>query len=244
VRLQARPGAQSYGHDIGVLLIDCFNPFVPGDVGNACTYDYPVLYHVVPDVTIKRLVEEGDLALTDKVIDAARHLEAHGVKAITSDCGYMLHFQEALREAVSVPVMISSLVQLPFIAGLLPPSSSIGIICANSKSLTEEMLAIAFPARNRRLTIAGMEAQPDFRAAILEEKGSIDPALVEEETLAVGRQLLARDPNIGAVLLECSNLPPYAKALQDAIGLPVFDFITMIDYVRASCIRSRFDGRY
>lgn len=244
MRLQARPGAQSYGHDIGVLLIDCFNPFIPGDVGNACTYDYPVLYHVVPDVTIKRLVEEGDLALTHKVIEAARYLEAHGVKAITSDCGYMLHFQDALREAVSIPVMISSLIQLPFISGLLPLSRSIGIICASSKSLTEDMLSIAYPSRNRKLVIAGMEEQPEFCAAILEEKGSIDPSLVEAEMLIVGRELLARDPNIGAILVECSNLPPYAKALQEEVQLPVFDFTTMIDYVRSSCIRRQFAGRF
>ena len=244
MRLQARPGAQSYGHDIGILLIDCFNPFIPGDVGNASSFDYPVLYHVVPDVTIPRLVEEGDVALVQNVIDAARYLESHGVKAITSDCGYMLHFQEAVREAVSLPVMLSSLIQLPFISGLLPSSRSIGVICANAASLTEEMLSIAFPARDRRLTIVGMEDQPEFRAAILEEKGSIDPQIVEAELLLVGRQLLERDPSIGAILIECSNLPTYAKALQDELQLPVFDFITMIDYVRSSCIHRPFVGRY
>jgi aspartate/glutamate racemase len=244
VRYAGRPGAVSYGHDIGILMIDCFNPFIPGDVGNAYTYDYPVLYHKVPDVTIKRLVEEGDLSLTPNIIEAARYLEAQGVKAITSDCGYMLHFQEIVRQSVGIPVMLSSLLQLPFMSSILAPAQSIGVICANAKGLTDDMLKKAFPDQARPVFVSGMEDQPEFRSAILKEEGSIDGSLVEREVVEVGRQLIQTHPSIGAVLLECSNLPPYAKALQDAIQLPVFDFTTMIDFVRSACIRRRFDGNY
>ncbi|MFE0017323.1 aspartate/glutamate racemase family protein [Mesorhizobium sp. NPDC059054] len=243
-RLAGRPGAISYGHDIGILMIDCFNPFVPGDVGNAYTYDYPVLYHKVPEVTIQRLVEEGDLTLRSNIIEAARFLEAQGVKAITSDCGYMLHFQEMVRESVNIPVMLSSLLQLPFISSILAPSQAIGIVCANAQSLTEEMLTKAFPARDKAIFVSGMENQPEFRSAILREEGSIDPELVEHELVEAGCELVRKNPAIGAVLLECSNLPPYAKALQERIRLPVFDFTTMIDYVRAACQRRRFEGAY
>ncbi|WP_054310479.1 aspartate/glutamate racemase family protein [Mesorhizobium sp. 1M-11] len=243
-RLAGRPGAISYGHDIGILMIDCFNPFVPGDVGNAYTYDYPVLYHKVPEVTIQRLVEEGDLTLRSNIIEAARFLEAQGVKAITSDCGYMLHFQEMVRESVNIPVMLSSLLQLPFISSILAPSQAIGIVCANAQSLTEEMLTKAFPARDRTIFVNGMENQPEFRSAILKEEGSIDPELVERELVEAGCELVQKNPAIGAVLLECSNLSPYAKALQERIRLPVFDFTTMIDYVRAACQHRRFEGGY
>jgi len=242
--LRARPGAVSYGHDVGVLMIDCFNPFIPGDVGNACTYDFPVLFHQVPEVTIQRLVKEGDLSLTQHIVAAARYLQRQGVRAITSDCGYMLHFQDAVRQAVDIPVMLSSLLQLPLIAALLPSAQAIGVICADSGSLDAEMLKLAFPAQDRRVVVAGMEAQPAFRHAILDEGGSIDPISIERELVAVGRALLAQDPTIGAVLLECSNLPPYAHALQEALERPVFDFTTLINYVRAGCVRERFAGGY
>ncbi|MER8506779.1 aspartate/glutamate racemase family protein [Mesorhizobium sp. M0751] len=225
-------------------MIDCFNPFIPGDVGNACTYDYPVLYHEVPDVTIKRLLDEGDLSLTPNVIEAARHLERQGVRAITSDCGYMLHFQDVVADAVKIPVMLSSLLQLPFIASTLGRQQSIGIICANSVRLSEDMLEKAFPYRNRQLFVAGMEGKAGFRGGILEENGIIDSEAVEQELVEVGRDLLRDNPAIGAILLECSNLPPYAQALQRAVGLPVFDFITMIDQMRGACFRRSFSGSY
>ena len=243
-RLKGRQGAISYGHDIGILMIDYFNPFIPGDVGNAYTYDFPVLYHLVPDVTIKRLVEEGDLSLAQNIVDAALHLQRQGVKAITSDCGYMLHFQDIVRKAVDVPVMMSSLLQLPLISALLPPSQSIGIICANSSSLTDDMLRKAFPAQDREIFVGGMQKQSEFRHAILDEMGDIDPEAVSQEVVAIGVGLIDQHPSIGAILLECSNLPPYAKSLQDQIHVPVFDFTTMINYVRASCVRSHFRGGY
>jgi len=215
--LQARPGAVSYGHDIGVLMIDCFNPFIPGDVGNARTYDFPVLFHQVPEVTIQRLVKEGDLALTPHIVAAARYLQRQGVHAITSDCGYMLHFQDAVRQAVDIPVMLSSLLQLPLMSALLPPAQAIGVVCADSGSLSAGMLQLAFPTQDRRVVVAGMQACPAFRHAILDEAGSIDPTRIEHELVAVGRALMAQDPTIGAILLECSNLPPYARALQEAL---------------------------
>lgn len=106
------------------------------------------------------------------------------------------------------------------------------------------MLKKAFPAQDRPLFVSGMEDQPEFRSAILKEEGTLDPTVAERELVDVGRALVKSNPSIGAVLLECSNLPPYAKALQDEIRLPVFDFTTMIDYVRSSCIRRRFEGGY
>ncbi|MFT5113457.1 MAG: aspartate/glutamate racemase [Parasphingorhabdus sp.] len=243
-RVWGKKGQISYGHDIGILMIDCHNPFIPGDVGNAYTYDFPVLFHLIPEVTIKRLVDEGDLTLSQNIVDAARYLQRQGVKAITSDCGYMIHFQDVVREAVDVPVMMSSLLQLPLISAFLPASQSIGIICAKSKSLTADMLSKAFPAQDRRLFVAGMEDQPEFRHAILDEKGSLDPNAIRQEVVTVGKELVAQNPSIGAVLFECSNLPPYAKALQDEIQRPVFDFTTMINFVRASCVRRNFEAGF
>jgi len=239
-RVWGKRGQISYGHDIGILMIDCHNPFIPGDVGNASTYDFPVLFHLVPEVTIKRLVDEGDLSLSQNIVDAARHLQQQGVKAITSDCGYMIHFQDVVQEAVDVPVMMSSLLQLPLISALLPVSQSIGIICAKASSLTAEMLGKAFPSQDRSVFVAGMEDQPEFCHAILDEKGSLDPNAIKREVVTVGKELLAQNPSIGAVLFECSNLPPYAKALQDEIQRPVFDYTTMINFVRTSCVRKNF----
>ncbi|WP_334176791.1 aspartate/glutamate racemase family protein [Pseudoxanthobacter sp.] len=242
--LRARPGAQSYGHDIGILMIECLNPFIPGDVGNAWSYRYPVLYRTITDVSIERLIEHSDLSLLPKVIEAAQDLERHGVAAITSDCGYMLLFQDDLARAINIPVMLSSLLQLPFIGSILGPERSIGIVCANAPRLTPALLARAWPNPTRRLHIAGLERASAFRHAILDEKGSIDVAAVEAEVVAAACALTEAHPDIGAILLECSNIPPYAHAVQAATGRPVFDFLTMIDLVRSAGRREPPKGWY
>ncbi|MBT9385427.1 aspartate/glutamate racemase family protein [Pseudooceanicola sp. CBS1P-1] len=240
----ARRGAQSYGHDIGILLMECWNPFPPGDVGNAATYGYPVLYETVAGVTIEALVERGEASAVDAMVEAARKLETEGCKAITSDCGYMLMYQDVVAAAVKVPVMMSSLLQLRFIASLLPPGGEIGVVCAHKARLEAGLLDMAWPERNRTVHVAGMEDQPAFRRAILDEEGVLDTDLVEAETVAVTRAMVEANPDIRAILIECSNLPPYSAAVQAATGLPVFDFITMIDMVRASTARPRFSGGY
>ena len=241
---KVRPHAESYGHQNGILLIDCRTPFIPGDVGNASSYAYPVLYRTVPDVTLQRLIEEGDLSLTDKVLDTARDLEAHGVRAITSDCGYMLHFQRQVAAAVRVPVMLSSLLQLPFIASTLGPDQAVGIVCANKRRLTPDLLEIAAPGLRDRIHIAGLENCPNFRGPILDETDTLDSDAIQSEVVATAEALCREHPGIGALLLECSNLPPYAHAVQAATGRPVFDFLTMIDHVQAACSRRPYSGAY
>lgn len=241
---KTRPHAESYGHDIGVLLIDCRTPFIPGDVGNASSYRYPVLFRTVPDVTLDRLIEQGDLSLTDKVIETARSLEAAGVTAITSDCGYMMHFQHQVAAAVSIPVMLSSLLQLPFIASLLGPDQAVGIVCANRRRLTADLLAKANPNARNAVHVAGLENCPNFRGPILDETDTLDSDAIEAEVVATAEALCAEHPEIGAILLECSNLPPYAHAVQAATRRPVFDFLTMIDHVRAAGRRHAYIGQY
>ncbi|EJT02063.1 aspartate/glutamate racemase family protein [Rhizobium sp. CCGE 510] len=241
---KVRSTAESYGHDIGILLIDCRTPFIPGDVGNASSYRYPVLFRTVPDVTLDRLIEQGDLSLTDKVIETARGLEAAGVTAITSDCGYMMHFQEQVAGAVSIPVMLSSLLQLPFISSLLGPDQAVGIVCANRRRLTDDLLAKANPNARIPVHTAGLENCTNFRGPILDETDTLDSDAIEAEVVKTAEALCEEHPEIGAILLECSNLPPYAHAVQARTGRPVFDFLTMTDYVRAAGRRHTYQGNY
>ncbi len=241
---KVRSHAESYGHEIGILLVDCRTPFIPGDVGNAASYGYPVLYRTVPGLTLSRLIDDGDDSLADAVVDAARALEAAGVRAITSDCGYMIRFQRAVATAVGVPVMLSSLLQIPFIASTLGPDQSIGIICANRTRLTPELLALAGVPEDMRLAIVGLERQPAFRGPILDEDGVLDSDAVEAEVVAEAKALVAASPDVGAILLECSNLPPYAHAVQAATGRPVFDFLTLIDFMHGALNRRPYAGGY
>jgi hypothetical protein len=238
-----RRGARNYGQAIGILQLDCSLPFIPGDVDNASTYRYPVLYKVVPGLSTAACLR-GAPDLAAAAVEAAVALEGQGVRAIASDCGFMLQFQGAVREAVRVPVMLSSLLQLPIVAGGFAPTRPIAVITADANNLTPDFLARNGVGVRNKVIIRGLQDEPEFKGAVLEEKGSIDAARVEAELLGVCRQVKEEHRDLAAILLECSMLPPYSRALQDALGLPVFDFVTMIDYLYAATHQRKYEGFY
>lgn len=238
-----RGNAESYGHAVGIILVDVRTPFIPGDVGNASTYSFPVVYRTAGDVSLDRLINQGDKSLTPSVIAVARELENLGVRAITSDCGYMLHFQKEVAAAVSVPVILSSLLQLPLLESAVG-GAKIGIICANKRRLAPELLDLAGMRDTSRAVIYGLEDCPAFRSPILDEEPVLDDVKIEKEVTDTARAMLADHPDVGAVLLECSNLPPYAHAVQRAVSRPVFDFTTMINLFQSAAFRRPFAGFY
>jgi len=244
MKYTVRAGVESYGHAIGILLVDCSTPFIPGDVGNASTYKYPVLYRTVPDATLDRLINLGDESLVRNVIDTALELQRMGVRAITSDCGYMVRYQRQVAGALDIPVVLSSLVQLPMIEQTLGAHQKIGIICANARRLTPELLDIAGLRDPSKVVIRGLEECPNFRGPILDETGSLDQEAVEAEVVSTALELVRLHPEVKVVLLECSNLPPYAAAVQAATGRMVFDFTTLIDFYQQATRRQRFTGIY
>ena len=240
---RTRRDARNYGLAIGILQLDCSLPFIPGDVDNASTYGYPVLYRVVPGLSTAACLR-GAPKLAAAAVAAAVELEKQGVRAISSDCGFMLQFQDTVRAAVDIPVAMSSLLQLPLIASSLAPSRPIAIITADSTNLTLEFLARAGVAPPNNLVIRGLQDQPEFKTAVFDEKGTIDADLVEAEVVSVARDIVRDHPALGAIVLECSMLPPYSRAIQEAVGVPVFDFITMIDHLYAATHQQRYDGAY
>lgn len=221
-----------YGEQIGILILDAAYPCVPGNVGNATTYDYPVRYQEVRGASIDRLLNQRDPALKDVFIEAALELQDRGVKAITGACGFMAYFQEDVAAAVEVPVFLSSLMQIPFMHAAC--GGTVGIITANASRLTPRHFEACNVPSSIPLAVAGMESKMEFRTAILEEKGTLDSAAIEREVQDVARHMVEENPEIRSILLECSDLPPYAHAVQAVTGRPVFDFITMINHVQHS----------
>jgi len=239
---KAKKGQVSYGEAIGILLMESFMPFPPGDVGNATTFSFPVRYQVVRGASVEALINKADPSLLDPFVDAGMELAKEGVRAITGDCGYMVVFQQELAKRLPVPVFMSSLMQAPFIARMLKPEQEVGVIVANRRALTDKHLKAAGIDKKMHMRVVGMEDQPYFRKAILDESGELVFEKVEKEVVNTVTKLVAKHRKIGAILLECSDLPPYAAAVQEAVGLPVFDFVTMINYVFSAVVRRRFQG--
>ena len=232
---------QSFGQSIGILLIDCNAPFIVGDVGNALSYSYPVLYKPVKGLTFEQLYSH-DTKMIEATIAAAKELEAEGVQVITADCGYLIQFQKELSKALTVPTFLSSLLQLPFMLQLIKKDEKVGVLCASEQALTKELLLMSGIKEEDldRICIAGIDKKPHFYDAIVVENRYLDSEKMEQETVETALELTKKDPKIKALLLECSVLPPYGKAVQQATGLPVFDFITMIDYVHSSLVKKDY----
>lgn len=229
----------SYGEAIGILLLDSAIPFIPGDVANATTYDFPVRFKKVPGFSVARAVGKDDTVYGD-LLTAARDLAANGVRAVTGDCGFMALHQQRLQQDLGLPVFLSSLLQIPFIRHLVPAGSGIGIITAGSPSLTPSFIETIGISPGPDLVIKGLEKCPEFASAVLAEKGSLDADKIQDEVTAAALALGSR--GVGAILLECSVLPPYARAVHQATGLPVFDYITMTNYVFNALEPRRFNG--
>jgi hypothetical protein len=238
---RAKPGQVSSGEAIGILLLDTSVPFIPGDVANATTYSFPVRYQKVQGFTVARALRK-DPAVFDSLLEAARDLCSQGVRAITGDCGFMAVHQKKMAAELDVPVFLSSLLQLPFILNVIGPRAKVGVITADSHSLDESLLNEIGVGSVPRLVVRGLEDQKHFYEFGIAETGVLDAASVETEVVTTARQMIAAHPEMRAVLLECSLLPPYAVAVQEALGLPVFDYITMINYVFSAVVKRRFEG--
>lgn len=229
-----------YGESIGILILDAAYPCIPGNVGNASTFPFPVRYEKVAGASIDRLLNQQDPTLAEPFIQAAKNLQDQGVKAITGACGFMALFQKQVTAVVDIPVFLSSLLQIPLIYQMTGKPT--GIITANASSLKKAHFDSVNVSPDIPVIIAGMEMQPEFSSAVLQEKGTLDSDKVQAEVVSVAREMVASHPDIGAILLECSDLPPYAHAVQAAVGLPVFDFFTMILYMNSALVRSPFSG--
>ena len=228
----ARGGKAVYGAPLGILMLEARFPRIPGDMGNAQTWPFPVLYQVVPGASPERVVLEGARGLLPLFLDAAANLVRLGAEAITTNCGFLSLFQQELAAHVGVPVAASSLMQVPWVQATLPPGRRVGVVTISSASLTGAHLAAAgVPADT---PMAGTENGRElFRVLIKAEAEDLDVALAEQDILDAGRDLMARHPEVGAVVLECTNMPPYAAALRDALQVPVYDIYSMVTWFHA-----------
>lgn len=228
----ARGGKAIYGAPLGILMLDARFPRIPGDMGNATTWPFPVLYRVVRGASPDKVVLQGARGLLPDFIDAAQDLVRLGAEAITTNCGFLSLFQRELAAAVGVPVATSSLLQVPWVQATLPPGKRVGVVTVSAATLTPEHLAAAGVPPDTPL--AGTEGGREFyRVLIKGESDDMDVALAEQDVVDAGRALVAAHPEVGAIVLECTNMPPYAAALQAAVGLPVYDVYSLIAWFHA-----------
>ena len=228
------------GVSIGVLSLESMFPKPPGHIKNPSSLPFTTSYEIIEGLTVPLLLNNPSPDMIAPLIAAAQRLEKSGVKAITGSCGFLALFQAEITAAVSVPVFVSSLVQADLIHRMT--GQPVGVLTASADLITPAHLA-AVGAGDVPMIIEGMEKGPEFAEVILRnDRDDMDIGLIEDELITAGDRLIARAPEIGAILLECTDLPPYAPALQARLGRPVFDIITLATMVHDAVLRRPFTG--
>jgi hypothetical protein len=236
-----RTGAEQAigGCAVGILVLDLRYPLFPGNVANASTWDFPVLYKILKGASKEIL--NGDRSLVDKIIVGGRELEDQGVRAIVGACGYFANYQKETAAALKLPAFMSSLLQVPMILQVLRPEQKIGIVCAWEKGLTPHLYGQVGIEDTSRLVVSGAQNLPEFQN-LLNLTGAFNSRRLEAELVDLTKKLVADNPEVGAILIECSDMPPYAHAIQNTVGLPVFDFYTLVNWVQNAVVRKPFAG--
>jgi hypothetical protein len=240
---RVREPQTSYGRPIGIIVLEERIPCPPGTPGNPTTFSFPVCYEVARGVSTAALRQAEPQGIESFLAAGARLVE-RGAWAIAGNCGLMLVHQEAMARALPVPVLMSSLLQVPLVARLIAPDAAIGILVSGAHSLHEQHLRLARAGGDARIVLASMQGKPYFTAAVCEERGELDAERVSAEVVQVAEALVSEHPEVKALLFECVDLPPYAHVVQQAVGLPVFDMTTLIGHFQSALVRRPFIGVY
>lgn len=217
---------------LGVLRLDYDYPSALGDIDNPDSFDYDVVYRAIPGLTFD-VCQTGEISehVKDNCIKAVQFLNEKNVSGITGDCGFMANIQDLVREHTDRPVFMSCLGRLPSILNSINSDAEVAVFTANGNSLgmfkaeLDKICGIA--DHSHRLQIVGCENVPGFDAVA--EGREVDIERVSPGLVALAHDFLARHPKVKCILLECTELPPYANTLRYETGLPVYDAITNCD---------------
>lgn len=237
-------GYHVYGFRLGVLMHETSRfARLPGDVGNASSWEFPVMYRIVEGVTARDLMFGADDEQLARLVEVAQSLEADGVRAIVGGCGFLARYQDDLAAAVRVPVVTSSLLQVPLVQSLIGPRNRVGILTAHGGVLEEDPFdSWGWALSGANVAIAGLEDTKHFAATVRGAVPSVDPPEIESEVVEAAMKLREFHQDLGALVFECTNLGPFARAVQGATGLPVFDVITLGTMVGHAVLRRPFIG--
>ncbi len=241
--VKMQKGQNIAGYPIGIIYIDdVYYPMMPGNIVNGYTFDFPVRLKAVEGLSIPSLFQ-AENQVGEQVLKACKELQKEGVRAISAACGFFGNYQEMVAEQMDIPVAISSLIQLPWIAALLRRDEKIGVLTADKSSLTDRLLdncGVSETLKNR-LEIKDLCYEKEF-SCIIQGRGEFDNGEVEKEVVAKALEIIKENEGVGAILLECSDMPPYAHAVQAATRLPVFDFTTLIRWLHTGVCQTPYHG--
>ena len=248
--IKARKDHRCYGMGLGIIILDDVYPGFPGDVRNASAFPFPIQYEIAEGVDIVALVHEEDKSPCLAPIQrAAKKLEKMGCRAIAAECGYFAYFQKDIAGYVDVPVFMSSLLQVPFAQQLIGPDKVVGVLVAEKAFMTEAHLRAVGIQPGSNYIVEGAEDDgscPEFEQLWIASKRSDPPGAcydkAEKEFVPVAVDFYRAHPNMGAMILECTGMQPFARAIQREIDIPIFSWGTLLDYAYSVVVHRDYYG--
>jgi hypothetical protein len=248
--IKARKDHRCYGMGLGIIILDDVYPGFPGDVRNASAFPFPIQYEIAEGVDIWALVHEADKSpCREPILRAAKKLEKMGCRAIAAECGYFAYFQREVAAHVDVPVFMSSLLQVSWAQQLIGPAKVVGILVAREKRLTDAHLEAVGIRPGSNYVITGAEDDnrcPEFTHLWYKPERTDPPGAIydkaEAEFLKVAVDFYHAHPNMGAMMLECTGMQPFARAIQREIDVPIFSWGTLLDYAYSVAVHRDYYG--
>lgn len=231
-------GKTVFGANIGIMMLETQFPRIYGDIANANTWPFPVQYRIVRGATPDKVVRQDPLMLVDGFISAAQDLVASGCDGLTTNCGFLALIQDKVSAAVPVPVATSSLMQIPLVQHMLPPGKQVGVITISKTNLSDDHLRAAGASPDT--PVVGTDNGRAFTHGILDDQPSIDFEACRLDLLDAARELVTAHENIGAIVLECTNMTPYASDIRKMTGLPVFSIYSFIRWFHQGLVPDQF----
>lgn len=225
-----------HGVSIGIMILDTGFERFDGDIGYAPTFPFPVQYAVIPGATPNRALKANADGMLELFLRGIDQLVALGVDGIATSCGFLSILQPQLVAYSPVPVVTSSLLQVPVVQMTLPPSKRVAVLTADKEALTRDhLVAVGCPEDT---LVVGLKPGSLFLENCRNGVPTVDREAQQVEILEAGERLVRAHHNVGAIVLECTNFPSYAGALQRRIGLPVFDIVTLLNWFHAGLRRA------
>ncbi|MET3174633.1 UNVERIFIED_ORG: Asp/Glu/hydantoin racemase [Arthrobacter sp. UYCu721] len=228
---------------LGIVELDSTYPKALGNMANPSSFDFPVMYATAKIRPGWWLDGPGpDQSVLEAFMSAARELELQGAAAITTTCGLFAVFQEAAAKELKVPVFTSPLMLIPMVSGMIGPHRKVGVVTAAGNRIFEhDFLRQSGVSAATPLAVAAVDSCPEFIDVIrTQRKPALNSQDFEDQLVLEVNDMLQRHPDVGALVLECSDIPPYARRLAAETGLPVFDFTAMAALVYRACLPPAF----
>lgn len=222
---------------LGILMLEGKMADVPGCMACEATFPYPVRRKVVLGSRTPLVPEEAE-AMLPLYVEAARELAAEGVAAITANCGLIALLHRELASAVPVPVVTSGLLLVPTLHRLMP-HRRIGILTFNTAAVSERNYrASGWSGEEIPVALDGVGDSEAWNTFLRTKEVPADlRPRVEADLVAVARRMLARHPDIGCFVSECTLLPAAIPAVRQSIDRPVYDILSLLDLVVAGTFR-------